>query len=132
MVRIFILIIFVAIAMLVFYFLTTGVNRMKIMTLIGGGAFAAFVGLFMQGALSVYLSIAAIVAISLLGALIYAKVQETNLLKRQQVLQEHKNRKSKISAKQAALVKKPVHEPIGDETSGMQTITRVREEQKVE
>ncbi|EIM07959.1 hypothetical protein A1A1_03867 [Planococcus antarcticus DSM 14505] len=132
MIRILTFIIFVAGALFILYILEKGVARKKKMILIGGGALAAAIGLFMQGAFSLYLSIAAILGISLLVALSYAKFVEKQQLKNQQLLQERRNSRSRTQSQSTETIKKPVHEPIAEKAFGMQTIAVIKEEQKVE
>lgn len=132
MIRILIFIIVAAAALSIAYLLGKGDDKKKRMILLGGGAFAAAVALFMQGSFSLYLSLAAIVAISLIGALGYAKYLEKEQAKDQQLAQERKNRTTRTQTQPEELPKKPVHEPIADKPFGMQTIAVIREEKKVE
>lgn len=132
MIRIFIFIIFAASALSASYFLIKSDDKKKRTFLIGGGALAAAFALLLQSAFSLYLSLAAIVGISLIGALGYAKYIEKEQEKNQQLLQERRSRKSRTLSQPVESAKKPVHEPIAEKPFGMQTIAVIREEREVE
>jgi membrane protein implicated in regulation of membrane protease activity len=131
MIRIFVFVILAAIALTIAYFLTKSSGRKKGMLVLGSGVLAAAAGIFMQAAFPMYLSLLGIVAISLIASLLYMKMLEREEQKKQLMLEERRAEKNKAGSRPAEPAKKPVQVQAAAKPFGMQTITAVREEQKV-
>ncbi|MGI2326458.1 hypothetical protein [Planococcus sp. YIM B11945] len=131
MIRILILIIAVAVVFAVAMLVLKAIPQKRKTIVLGSGAAAAVIAVFMQFSFPLYLSLLAIVAVSLLGALVYMKVLEKEELENQRLLEEKRARKQVRNPSQPEAAAELVEEKPMIKTTGMQTITVVKEEQEV-
>lgn len=101
MVRILILIIFAAIVFTLAYTLLKTIPMKKKMTIIGGAVTAAAIGLIMQNYMPFYMSLLAIVAISLMAALIYMKQLEKAQIEKVKQSEERRAARQKFLSRQS-------------------------------
>lgn len=101
MVRILILIIFAAIVFALAYTLFKTIPMKKKMTIIGGAVTAAAIGLIMQNYMPFYMSLLAIVAISLMAALIYMKQLEKAQMEKVKQSEERRAARQKFLSRQS-------------------------------
>lgn len=101
MVRILILIIFAAIVFALAYTLFKTIPMKKKMTIIGGAVAAAAIGLIMQNYMPFYMSLLAIVAISLMASLIYMKQLEKAQLEKVKQSEERRAARQKFLSRQS-------------------------------
>ncbi|GKW46805.1 hypothetical protein [Planococcus sp. NCCP-2050] len=124
MVRILVLVIFAAIAFALAYTLFKTIPMKKKMTIIGGAVAAAAIGVLIQSYMPFYMSLLAIVAISLMATLIYMKQLEKT--------QQEKIKKSeeRRAARQKFLSRKEKGdlEQNFQKAAGMDNVSRKRRE----
>lgn len=101
MVRILILIIFAAIVFALAYTLFKTIPMKKKMTIIGGAVTAAAIGLIMQNYMPFYMSLLAIVAISLMASLIYMKQLEKAQMEKVKQSEERRAARQKFLSRQS-------------------------------
>ncbi|UJF28204.1 hypothetical protein [Planococcus sp. 107-1] len=101
MVRILILVIFAAIVFALAYTLFKTIPMKKKMTIIGGAVTAAAIGLIMQNYMPFYMSLLAIVAISLMAALIYMKQLEKAQMEKVKQSEERRAARQKFLSRQS-------------------------------
>lgn len=101
MVRILILIIFATIVFALAYTLFKTIPMKKKMTIIGGAVTAAAIGLIMQNYMPFYMSLLAIVAISLMAALIYMKQLEKAQMDKVKQSEERRAARQKFLSRQS-------------------------------
>lgn len=101
MVRILILVIFAAIVFALAYTLFKAIPMKKKMTILLGAAVAAAIGLVMQNYLPFYMSLLAIVAISLIAALIYMKQLEKVHMEKIKQSEERRAARQKFLSRQS-------------------------------
>lgn len=101
MVRILILIIFAAIVFALAYTLFKTIPMKKKMTIIGGAVAAATIGLIMQNYMPFYMSLLAIVAISLMASLIYMKQLEKAQMEKVKQSEERRAARQKFLSRQS-------------------------------
>lgn len=101
MVRILILIIFATIVFALAYTLFKTIPMKKKMTIIGGAVTAAAIGLIMQNYMPFYMSLLAIVAISLMAALIYMKQLEKAQMEKVKQSEERRAARQKFLSRQS-------------------------------
>ena len=126
MIRLLILLIFAAIAFAIAYFFLKSVPMAKRITVLGGGFLAAIIGILLQSMMSFYMALLAIVAISLLIALVYTKRSEKQ---QQQLAEERKAVREQLSQpKPVRSEPDPIHEDTLNKSFGMQSIDPDRKE----
>lgn len=101
MVRILILVIFAAIVFALAYTLFKTIPMKKKMTIIGGAVAAATIGLIMQNYMPFYMSLLAIVAISLMASLIYMKQLEKAQMEKVKQSEERRAARQKFLSRQS-------------------------------
>lgn len=101
MVRILILVIFAAIVFALAYTLFKTIPMKKKMTIIGGAVAAAAIGLIMQNYMPFYMSLLAIVAISLMASLIYMKQLEKAQMEKVKQSEERRAARQKFLSRQS-------------------------------
>ncbi|MCJ1908685.1 hypothetical protein [Planococcus ruber] len=101
MVRILILIIFAAIVFALAYTLFKAIPMKKKMTILVGAVTAAAIGLIMQNYMPFYMSLLAIVAISLMASLIYMKQLEKAQLEKVKQSEERRAARQKFLSRQS-------------------------------
>lgn len=129
MIRLLILLIFAAIAFAVAYFFLKSVPKAKKITVLGGGILAAVIGILLQSAMPFYMALLAIVAISLLIALVYTKqMEKEQQLQKQQAEERKAARQHLIQPAPEPTVSNPIHEDTLNKSFGMQSIDPDRKE----
>lgn len=126
MVRILILVIFAAIAFALAYTFFKTIPMKKKMTIIAGAVAAAAVGVLLQSSLPLYTAMLAILAISLIGALVYTKLVEKDQQERKRQSEERRAARQRFASgsRKSSLDKTQSNEL--SKTAGMNTDNRKR------
>lgn len=126
MVRILILVIFAAIALTLAYTFFKTIPMKKKMTIIAGAVAAAAVGVLLQSSLPLYTAMLAILAISLIGALVYTKLVEKDQQERKRQSEERRAARQRFASgsRKSSLDKTQSNEL--SKTAGMNTDNRKR------
>lgn len=101
MIRFLFLLIIAAVVLALAFFQFKNVPMAKKMTLAGGGLAAATVGIMLQSGFAWYLTILAIVAMSLAAAMVYMKLDEREELEKKREAEERKERRQAEAKKLA-------------------------------
>lgn len=101
MVRILILVIFAAIVFALAYALFKTIPMKKKMTILAGAVAAAAIGLVLQSLMPFYMSLLAILAISLLATLVYVKQLEKAQLEKNKISEERRAARQQFLSRQS-------------------------------
>lgn len=128
MVRIFILVIVAAIAFALAYTFFKAIPMKKKMIILGGAVAAAAIGVLMQNAMPLYMPLLAIVAVSLMAALVYMKQLEKAQLERKWQSEERKAARQKLLSRQSGVSLTKSQNQDLPEAVGMNSMNRSRKE----
>lgn len=124
MIQLLFLIIISAVVLSIAFFGFRDVPLTRRMVLAGGALAAATIGVLMQSSFSWYMSLLAIVAVSLLAALIYMKVLEKEQKEIERDEEERKARRKELISTASSLHSAPEPTPIKNEVADQATNVR--------